>query len=57
VEPLRAVAGAGTNTRDNPQRLQDYQPSDGDVGGLFDDKRRGVKAHAKVATLATEGKV
>jgi digalactosyldiacylglycerol synthase len=45
VEPLRQVAGAGANTRDNPQSITDYQPSAADLGGLFDDRRRAVKAY------------
>lgn len=40
VDALRSAAGAGRNTRDNPLRVVDYQPSRSDVGGLFDDKRR-----------------
>ena len=48
MESLRQVAGAGANTRDNPLRVVDYEPSSGDVGGLFDDKRRAVKAHSKI---------
>ena len=46
MEVLRQAAGAGANTRDNPPRVVDYEPSSSDVGGIFDDKRRAVKAHA-----------
>ncbi len=35
VEPLRAAAGAGINTRDNPECLQSFQP-DASGGGMFD---------------------
>ena len=35
VEPLRAAAGAGINTRDNPGCLQSFQP-DASGGGMFD---------------------
>ena len=35
VEPLRAVAGAGVNTRDNPACLKSFQP-DASGGGMFD---------------------
>jgi digalactosyldiacylglycerol synthase len=47
VEVLRQAAGAGANTKHNPPSLLDYEPSAHDVGGLFDDKRRAVKANAK----------
>ncbi|KAK9789576.1 hypothetical protein WJX73_004366 [Symbiochloris irregularis] len=36
VEMLRALAGAGINTRDNPTNLIDYVPAEGASGGLFD---------------------
>ena len=52
MESARAVVGAGSNTRDNPQRLTDYQPDDSDLGGLFDDKNRARKAHSKCAAAA-----
>lgn len=45
IEPLRQVAGAGAKTRDNPASVTDYKPSASDVGGLFDDRRRAVKAY------------
>lgn len=35
VEPLRAAAGAGKNTRDNPENLVGYEPHESG-GGLFD---------------------
>jgi hypothetical protein len=35
VEPLRAAAGAGKNTRDNPECLLAFQP-DASGGGMFD---------------------
>lgn len=38
MEPVRAVSGAGVNTRDNPQRVVDYQPA-AHVGGFFDRPR------------------
>ncbi|CAD7702680.1 unnamed protein product [Ostreobium quekettii] len=40
VEPLRIVAGAGANTRDNPQRVEDFVPSDSAALGFFDNKKR-----------------
>lgn len=40
IEPLRAAAGAGAFTRDNPQRLVDFDPTRCHVGGIFDDKKR-----------------
>ena len=43
-DPLRAVSGAGVNTRDNPLSLSDFIPSD-NPGGFFDDKKR-IKARA-----------
>lgn len=43
-EPLRALAGAGANTRDAPQRLTDYDPSLSEAPGLFDDRKRLTKA-------------
>lgn len=49
MEVARSVVGAGSNTRDNPQRLTDYQPDDSDVGGLFDNKNRARTAHSKCA--------
>jgi digalactosyldiacylglycerol synthase len=39
VESLRALSGAGVNTRDNPLSLADYVPST-DAGGFFDNKVR-----------------
>ena len=47
------MAGAGSNTRDNPQRIIDYEPAASDVGGLFDDRRRAVKAHGGAAVIGT----
>ncbi|GIL64495.1 hypothetical protein Vafri_18391 [Volvox africanus] len=47
VEGLRVVAGAGARTRDMPARITDYQPSDSDVGGLFDDKNRARRIYSK----------
>jgi digalactosyldiacylglycerol synthase len=40
MDALRSAVGAGRGTRDNPARLEDYQPSLTDMGGLFDDKKR-----------------
>ena len=45
VEPLRAVTGAGVNTRDNPIRLEDFAPSPS-PGGIFDSKARARAAAA-----------
>lgn len=53
VEALRQAAGAGANTRDNPPRVMDYEPTISDVGGLFDDKRRAMKAHSKTVAAPT----
>jgi hypothetical protein len=47
MEPMRAAVGAGANTRDNPQRIIDYDPVASDVGGLFD--RRAAKPPAAAA--------
>ncbi|KAL6780155.1 DGD1 [Auxenochlorella protothecoides x Auxenochlorella symbiontica] len=47
VEGLRAAAGAGAGTRDNPQRLDDYDPALSLRGGIFDSKKRaGGRAEA-----------
>jgi len=35
VETLRAAAGAGRNTRDNPECLKSFEP-DASGGGMFD---------------------
>lgn len=53
MEPLRAVAGAGANTRDNPQRLVDFDPSKSHVGGIFDDKKRLVKSQSQGGAAGT----
>ena len=45
VEMLRALGGAGINTRDNPTNIIDYVPVEGASGGLFD--RAGSKAKRK----------
>jgi digalactosyldiacylglycerol synthase len=50
VEPLRVMAGAGANTRDSPACVTDYQPTEADVGGWFDDSSRAKRiygSHAK----------
>jgi hypothetical protein len=47
-EPLRSMSGAGANTRDNPQRLADFDPTNCHTGGIFDDKKR-LKAAAAAA--------
>jgi digalactosyldiacylglycerol synthase len=52
-EPLRIVAGAGSNTKVAPARVVDYVPCEDDVGGLFDDASRAKKAYAKTKALAT----
>ena len=52
MEPMRAAVGAGANTRDNPQRIIDYDPVASDVGGLFD--RRAAKPPA-AAAASTDG--
>ena len=52
------MAGAGAYTRDNPQRLADFDPAKSHVGGLFDDKKRlqpkqhAIAASASVASSA-----
>jgi len=40
LEPLRIVAGAGANTRDNPQRVEEFVPSESDTVGFLDNKKR-----------------
>ena len=47
LEPLRIAAGAGSNTRDTPMNLLDYEPSNEDYGGFFDDPRRALTAYKK----------
>jgi digalactosyldiacylglycerol synthase len=50
MEPLRVMAGAGANTRDSPACVTDYQPTEADVGGWFDDSSRAKRiygSHAK----------
>lgn len=54
LEALRTAAGAGINTRDNPPSLVEYQPPANDRGGLFDDKRRAVKALQEDAAKDTQ---
>jgi digalactosyldiacylglycerol synthase len=49
TESIRVAAGAGSNTRDTPTRVADYQPSNSEVGGLFDDMSRAKKAYAASA--------
>jgi hypothetical protein len=46
MEPLRVMAGAGSNTRDSPANVTDYRPSEADVGGWFDDNGRAQRAYA-----------
>lgn len=46
IEFLRIAAGAGSKTKNAPVRITDYQPSDSDVGGLFDDKNRAKKCYS-----------
>eukprot|EP01025_Chloroclados_australasicus_P056418 TRINITY_DN6969_c0_g1_i5.p1 TRINITY_DN6969_c0_g1~~TRINITY_DN6969_c0_g1_i5.p1 ORF type:complete len:782 (+),score=119.15 TRINITY_DN6969_c0_g1_i5:48-2348(+) len=46
VESLRLAAGAAPNTRDNPQRITDFVPTDS-LGGLFDNKNRAKAAYAQ----------
>lgn len=51
VEPIRAISGAGINTRDNPGNLADFMPAI-DGGGIFDNKAR-ARAAARAAQKAT----
>lgn len=51
-EPMRALAGAGANTRDAPQRLTDFDPTACEAGGLFDDKKRLGKMNGAAAGAA-----
>ncbi|CAL8463148.1 g2682 [Coccomyxa elongata] len=51
VEPIRAISGAGINTRDNPGNLADFMPAI-DGGGIFDNKTR-ARAAARAAQKAT----
>lgn len=46
VEPFRVMAGAGANTRDSPASVTDYQPTEADVGGWFDDASRAKRIYA-----------
>lgn len=46
VEFLRVLAGAGSNTKDTLKRVTDYVPSEGDVGGLFDDVTRAKRIYS-----------
>lgn len=50
VEPIRAISGAGVNTRDNPGNLADFMPAI-DGGGIFDNKAR-ARAAARAAQKA-----
>lgn len=43
AEGMRALAGAGANTRDAPQRITDFDPTACEVGGIFDDRKRLTK--------------
>lgn len=54
IEPLRQVAGAGANTKNNPASVTDYKPSASDLGGLFDDRRRAVKAYGSSGSQRAE---
>ena len=38
VESLRVIAGAGSGTKNNPQRIIDYAPPEFDMGGILDRK-------------------
>lgn len=49
VEPLRVMAGAGANTRDSPACVTDYQPTEADVGGWFDDSSRAKRIYGSLA--------
>lgn len=51
-EPVRALVGAGANTRDAPQRLTDFDPTLCEAGGLFDDSKRLTK-RVNAAAAAT----
>lgn len=51
-ENVRALAGAGANTRDAPQRLTDFDPAACEVGGLFDDSKRLTKKDPPAAARA-----
>lgn len=48
VEPLRAISGAGVNTRDNPDSLADFVPAVDD-GGFFDNKARAIARSQRAA--------
>lgn len=48
MEPLRAVTGAGVNTKDNPISLESFAPSPS-PGGIFDSKARERAAAAQRA--------
>ena len=48
VEPLRALSGAGINTRDNPPSLREFDPSNCHSGGLFDSKKHALARAQKV---------
>ncbi len=48
VEPLRAMTGAGVNTKDNPVSLADFVPSC-DTGGFFDNKTRAAARAQRAA--------
>lgn len=48
IEPLRIMAGAGENTRDNPLSVSDYQPSLNNLGGWFDDKNRARRVYTAI---------
>lgn len=47
IEFLRIAVGAGAKTKMAPPRITDYQPSESDVGGFFDDKKRAKKYYGK----------
>jgi len=55
MEQFRALAGAGTNTKDNPPSITAYEPAISDVGGLFDDKKRAVRDHSKAQMISAGG--
>lgn len=47
--PPRPAVHAGAKTRDMPARITDYEPTDDDVGGLFDNRDRALRIYSDKA--------
>ena len=46
IEPLRVAAGAGSNTRETPHRVVDFEPQDVSLG-MWDNESRARRMASK----------